>query len=144
MADKPALEPIFLSFGVELERLPSRGAMKKLAILTVLAALLPLGGCVVYGVGPSPGGAWANYDGSYEYALGGYGPGGFASPAWAIPTPIMAATAAPADMAATAPMAAAAMAAVTPGSITATASSPRSASGPGVPMRAFQKARRLA
>jgi len=54
--------------------------MKKLAILTVLAALLPLGGCVVYGLGPSPGGAWANYDGGYEYALGGYGPGGYCPP----------------------------------------------------------------
>src|SRR5476651_1912825 len=54
--------------------------MKKLAILTVLAALLPLGGCVVYGLGPSYGGAWANYDGSYEYGLGGYGPGGYCPP----------------------------------------------------------------
>jgi hypothetical protein len=51
--------------------------MKKLATAILLAAGLPLGGCTVYGLGPAPGGAWANYDGSYEYALGGYGPGGY-------------------------------------------------------------------
>ena len=51
--------------------------MKKLATAIFLAAALPLGGCTVYGLGPAPDGAWANYDGSYEYALGGYGPGGY-------------------------------------------------------------------
>ena len=51
--------------------------MNKFATAILLAALLPLGGCTVYGLGPAPGGAWANYDGSYDYALGGYGPGGY-------------------------------------------------------------------
>lgn len=59
--------------------------MKKLATAIFLAALLPLGGCVVYGLGPGYGGAWADYDGSYEYNLGGYGPGGYCPPGYGDP-----------------------------------------------------------
>lgn len=46
--------------------------MKKLAAAICLAALLPLGGCVVYGPGPAPNGAWANYDFNAQYGLSGY------------------------------------------------------------------------
>lgn len=46
--------------------------MKKFAAAICLAALLPLGGCVVYGPGPAPNGAWANYDFTYDYGLKGY------------------------------------------------------------------------
>lgn len=115
---------------------------------------------MVYGLSPSPGGAWANYDGSYEYALGGYGPGGYCPPGMGDPYAYYGGYGSSGGYGsygayggagyggyasyngpAIAFMAAAATAAVTPGSITATASP---ASGPGVPMRAFQRARRLA
>ena len=46
--------------------------MKKFATAICLAALLPLGGCVVYGPGPSANPAWANYDHTYDYGLSGY------------------------------------------------------------------------
>lgn len=46
--------------------------MKKFATAILLAALLPLGGCVVYGPGPAANPAWANYDHSYDYGLSGY------------------------------------------------------------------------
>jgi hypothetical protein len=59
--------------------------MKKLATLLILAATATMGGCTVYGLGPAPGGAWANYDGSYEYNLGGYGPGGVCPPGFGDP-----------------------------------------------------------
>jgi hypothetical protein len=45
--------------------------MKKLAAAIVLAAVLPLAGCATpYGYSP---GAWANYDGDYDYGYDGYG-----------------------------------------------------------------------
>jgi hypothetical protein len=44
--------------------------MKRLAAVIALAALLPLGGCATpYGYSP---GAWANYDGDYDYGWDGY------------------------------------------------------------------------
>jgi hypothetical protein len=46
-------------------------AMKRLAAVIALAALLPLGGCATpYGYSP---GAWAYYDGDYDYGWDGYG-----------------------------------------------------------------------
>jgi hypothetical protein len=42
----------------------------KLAAVIVLAAVLPLAGCATpYGYSP---GAWANYDGDYDYGYDGY------------------------------------------------------------------------
>ena len=44
--------------------------MKKLAAAIALATLLPLAGCATpYGYSP---GAWANYDGDYDYGQDGY------------------------------------------------------------------------
>jgi hypothetical protein len=44
--------------------------MKKLAAAITLATLLPLAGCATpYGYSP---GAWANYDGDYDYGYDGY------------------------------------------------------------------------
>jgi len=44
--------------------------MKKLATILALSTLLPLAGCATpYGYSP---GAWANYDGDYEYGQDGY------------------------------------------------------------------------
>jgi hypothetical protein len=44
--------------------------MKKLAAVIALATLLPLAGCAApYGYSP---GAWANYDGDYDYGYDGY------------------------------------------------------------------------
>ena len=59
--------------------------MKKLLPAIVLAALLPLGGCVVYGPGPAPGPAWAHYDFGYDFQQGGYGPGGYCPPGYGDP-----------------------------------------------------------
>jgi hypothetical protein len=44
--------------------------MKKLA--ACLVALLPLGGCVVYGPGPARNDAWAYYDFGYDRGHRGY------------------------------------------------------------------------
>src|SRR5262249_32607467 len=64
-------------------------AMPKFARLLLLAALLPLtfslAGCVVYGPGPAPGGAWANYDYSAQYGMSGYGPNGYCPPGYGDP-----------------------------------------------------------
>lgn len=46
--------------------------MKKFATAILLAALLPLGACTVYGPGPAANGAWANYDFTYDYGHKGY------------------------------------------------------------------------
>jgi hypothetical protein len=46
--------------------------MKKLVPLFCLAALLPLGGCVVYGPGPARNAAWAYYDHGYDRGNRGY------------------------------------------------------------------------
>ena len=47
--------------------------MKYLAAVIALAALLPLGGCATpYGYSP---GAWAYYDGDYDYGWDGYDSG---------------------------------------------------------------------
>jgi hypothetical protein len=44
--------------------------MRKLLVLFALAALAPLGGCATpYGYSP---GAWANYDGDYDWGQDGY------------------------------------------------------------------------
>ena len=44
--------------------------MKRLAAVVTLAILLPLAGCATpYGYSP---GAWANYDGDYDYGYDGY------------------------------------------------------------------------
>jgi hypothetical protein len=44
--------------------------MKRLAAAIALAAVLPLAGCAApYGYSP---GAWANYDGDYDYGYDGY------------------------------------------------------------------------
>jgi hypothetical protein len=44
--------------------------MKRLAAAIALATLLPLAGCATpYGYSP---GAWANYDGDYDYGYDGY------------------------------------------------------------------------
>ena len=44
--------------------------MKNILILIALAALAPLAGCATpYGYSP---GAWANYDGDYDYGYDGY------------------------------------------------------------------------
>jgi hypothetical protein len=59
--------------------------MKKLVPAIILAALLPLGGCTVYGLGPAGGGAWANYDYGYDFQQGGYGPGGYCPPGYGDP-----------------------------------------------------------
>jgi len=45
--------------------------MKKFAAAICLALPL-LGGCTVYGPGPAPNGAWANYDFTYDYGHKGY------------------------------------------------------------------------
>jgi hypothetical protein len=48
-------------------------AMNRIAAVIALAALLPLGGCATpYGYSP---GAWAYYDGDYDYGWDGYGGG---------------------------------------------------------------------
>lgn len=46
--------------------------MKKLVSLLCLAALLPLGGCVVYGAGPARNAAWTYYDHGYDRGNRGY------------------------------------------------------------------------
>lgn len=46
--------------------------MKKLIPLLCLVALLPLGGCVVYGPGPARNAAWAYYDHGYDRGNRGY------------------------------------------------------------------------
>jgi len=46
--------------------------MKKLVPLFCLVALLPLGGCVVYGPGPARNEAWAYYDHGYDRGNRGY------------------------------------------------------------------------
>jgi hypothetical protein len=46
--------------------------MKKLVPLLCLVALLPLGGCVVYGPGPARNAAWAYYDRGYDRGNRGY------------------------------------------------------------------------
>lgn len=46
--------------------------MKKLVPLFCLVALLPLGGCVVYGPGPARNAAWAYYDHGYDRGNRGY------------------------------------------------------------------------
>lgn len=44
--------------------------MKRFAAAIALAAILPLAGCAApYGYSP---GAWANYDGDYDYGYDGY------------------------------------------------------------------------
>ena len=46
--------------------------MKKLIPLFCLVALIPLGGCVVYGPGPARNAAWAYYDHGYDRGNRGY------------------------------------------------------------------------
>ena len=46
--------------------------MKKFVPLFCLVALLPLGGCVVYGPGPARNAAWAYYDHGYDRGNRGY------------------------------------------------------------------------
>lgn len=46
--------------------------MKKLVPLLCLAALLPLGACVVYPPGPARTAAWAYYDHGYDRGNRGY------------------------------------------------------------------------
>lgn len=46
--------------------------MKKLVPLLCLVALLPLGGCAVYGPGPTRNAAWAYYDHGYDHGNRGY------------------------------------------------------------------------